>query len=72
MRTKILNRYFHEVRSRLFRQVVELMRSKHIAAGPLEGGAQAAASFTNDSPGMKAKHRQGVDRFLAAKAPFFR
>jgi small-conductance mechanosensitive channel len=36
----------HEVRSRLFRQVVELLRSKHIAAGPLEGGvAQSAAAI---------------------------
>jgi small-conductance mechanosensitive channel len=34
----------HEVRSRLFRQVVELLRSKHIAAAPLESGAAQSAA----------------------------
>jgi small-conductance mechanosensitive channel len=35
----------HEVRSRLFHQVVELLRSKHIASGPLESqAAQSAGS----------------------------
>jgi small-conductance mechanosensitive channel len=33
----------HEVRSRLFHRVVELLRSKHIASGPLEAQAQTAA-----------------------------
>jgi small-conductance mechanosensitive channel len=32
----------HEVRSRLFHRVVELLRSKHIASGPLESQAQVA------------------------------
>ena len=31
----------HEVRSRLFHRVVELLRSKHIASGPLESQAQS-------------------------------
>jgi len=34
----------HELRSRLFHRVVELLRSKHIASGPLESQAQAAGS----------------------------
>jgi small-conductance mechanosensitive channel len=34
----------HDVRSRLFRQVVELLRSKHIAAGPLEIRAASATA----------------------------
>ncbi len=34
----------HDVRSRLFRQVVELLRSKHIAAGPLEIRAASASA----------------------------
>jgi len=33
----------HELRSRLFHQIVELLRSKHIAAGPLETQAAQAA-----------------------------
>jgi small-conductance mechanosensitive channel len=33
----------HEVRSRLFHQVVELLRSKHIAAGPLESQTAQSA-----------------------------
>jgi len=33
----------HDVRSRLFRQVVEILRSRHIAAGPLEGQAAQSA-----------------------------
>jgi small-conductance mechanosensitive channel len=33
----------HEVRARLFRQVVELLRSKHIASGPLESQAVQSA-----------------------------
>jgi small-conductance mechanosensitive channel len=37
----------HDVRSRLFRQVVELLRSKHIAAGPLEIRAAQSASATD-------------------------
>ena len=37
----------HEVRSRLFRQVVELLRSKHIAAGPLEGGGTQSAAASD-------------------------
>jgi len=36
----------HEVRSRLFREVVEILRSKHIASGPLE--IQAAKTATRD------------------------
>jgi small-conductance mechanosensitive channel len=35
----------HELRSRLFHQIVEVLRSKHIAAGPLE--SQAAQSGSN-------------------------
>jgi len=34
----------HEVRSRLFHRVVELLRSKHIASAPIEEEAQAASS----------------------------
>lgn len=34
----------HEVRSRLFHRVVELLRSKHIASAPIESQTQAAAS----------------------------
>lgn len=34
----------HEVRTRLFREVVGLLRSKHIASAPVESGAQAASS----------------------------
>jgi small-conductance mechanosensitive channel len=35
----------HELRSRLFHQIVEVLRSKHIASGPLEGQtAQSAGS----------------------------
>jgi small-conductance mechanosensitive channel len=37
----------HDVRSRLFRQVVELLRSKHIAAEPLEIRAAQSASATD-------------------------
>lgn len=37
----------HEVRSRLFRQVVELLRSKHIAAGPLEIREARSAAATD-------------------------
>ena len=37
----------HDVRSRLFRQVVELLRSKHIAAGPPEIRAAQSASATD-------------------------
>jgi len=33
----------HELRSRLFHQIVEILRSKHIAAGPLESQATQAA-----------------------------
>jgi hypothetical protein len=33
----------HELRSRLFHQTVELLRSKHIASGPLEMEAKQAA-----------------------------
>ena len=33
----------HELRSRLFHQIVEILRSKHIAAGPLEIQAKQAA-----------------------------
>ncbi len=36
----------HELRSRLFHQIVELLRSKQIAAGPLE--IQAAKSAGKD------------------------
>ena len=34
----------HELRSRLFHQVVELLRSKHIASGPLESQTSVAGS----------------------------
>ncbi|HET9837339.1 MAG TPA: mechanosensitive ion channel domain-containing protein, partial [Candidatus Angelobacter sp.] len=34
----------HEVRSRVFHKVVELLRSRHIASAPVEGEAQTAAS----------------------------
>src|ERR1051326_3652408 len=33
----------HELRSRLFHQIVEVLRSKHIASGPLEAQTRAAA-----------------------------
>jgi small-conductance mechanosensitive channel len=36
----------HEVRSRLFHKVVEFLRSKHIASGPLESHAAQSASTT--------------------------
>jgi small-conductance mechanosensitive channel len=34
----------HEVRSRLFHKVVELLRSKHIASAPIESGAKTAGA----------------------------
>jgi hypothetical protein len=34
----------HELRSRLFHKIVELLRSSHIAAPPLESATAAAAA----------------------------